>query len=91
MSSGAVGPTNRRPRHINSERVAQRVVAHRIQIIGLLPLARQTHVQKRAASCIFAAKVINPASIIPTSGLMIFSKAKHNHISQLTSESGRDA
>jgi hypothetical protein len=29
MSSRAVGPTNRRPRHINSERVAQRVVAHR--------------------------------------------------------------
>jgi len=29
MSRGAVGPPNRRPRHINSERVAQRVVAHR--------------------------------------------------------------
>ena len=55
MSSGAVGPTNRRPRHINSERVAQRVIAHR-HPIGLLPLARSKHVQKRAASCIFAAK-----------------------------------
>jgi len=55
MSSGAVGPTNRRPRHINSERVAQRVIAHR-HPIGLLPLARSKHVQKRAASCIFAVR-----------------------------------
>ena len=54
MSSGAVGPINRQPRHI----IRTRCTASRstpIQPIGLLLLASSTQVQKRAASCIFAA------------------------------------
>jgi hypothetical protein len=40
-----------------------------IQPIGLLPLARSTHVQKRAASCIIAVSMSRPApSVVSTSG-----------------------
>jgi hypothetical protein len=47
MSGGAVGPTNRRPRHINSERVARRVVVHRPRHSDCCRLPAQTRSKTR--------------------------------------------